>query len=83
MEWRLQPRPGPQAARVSRQRVILLAGLPGSGKTTVAVQLQSLGWVWVNQVHSSSLLSHCRCLCQSTTLELYSQHETLQPAMVP
>lgn len=56
MEWR----PGPQAAKTLRQRVILLAGLPGSGKTTVAGQLQSLGWVWVNQVRlwSSSL---CRC----------------------
>ncbi|BDA48138.1 probable bifunctional polynucleotide phosphatase/kinase at N-terminal half [Coccomyxa sp. Obi] len=49
MDWRAQSRSAAEIRKGSRQRVIILAGLPGSGKTTVAKQLQNLGWVWVNQ----------------------------------
>lgn len=40
-------KPGSKNAR----RVIVLAGLPGSGKTFVAKKLQAAGWIWINQVH--------------------------------
>ena len=36
------------------QQVIILAGLPGSGKTTLAHRLTSLGYVWINQVRIAS-----------------------------
>lgn len=29
--------------------MIVLMGLPGSGKTTLAMRLRQLGWVWINQ----------------------------------
>ena len=38
-------------ARLARRA---LAGLPGSGKTTLAHRLSSLGYVWINQVKSAS-----------------------------
>jgi broad-specificity NMP kinase len=38
------------------QRVIVLAGLPGSGKTFVAKRLQTVGWIWINQVYLTALM---------------------------
>ena len=43
------------------QRVIILAGLPASGKTTLSKRLADFGFVWINQVkvhqtiHTASL----------------------------
>ena len=36
-------------------RVLVLVGLPASGKTTLAHLLRSAGWAWVNQVPLSCL----------------------------
>jgi adenylylsulfate kinase-like enzyme len=51
MEWRTQ-KPKKQHSRRAQQRMIVLAGLPGAGKSTLAQRLQSVGWVIINQVHS-------------------------------
>ena len=43
------------------QRVVILAGLPASGKTTLSKRLGDFGFVWINQVgvtqstHTASL----------------------------
>ena len=40
--------------------MIVLAGLPGAGKSTLAQRLQSLGWVIINQVPSSVPIPFCQ-----------------------
>lgn len=48
------------------QRVVILAGLPASGKTTLSTRLRELGFAWINQVGHWRSTSCCskltRCL---------------------
>ena len=45
------PPPGP------RQRVAVLVGLPGCGKSRLAVELEGMGWVRVNQVRARGVVT--------------------------
>ena len=56
MEWRTQQPRRQQQQRETQQRMIVLAGLPGAGKSTLAQRLQALGWVVINQVQEQPLL---------------------------
>ena len=53
--------------RRPQRRVVILAGLPGSGKTTLALRLQTAVWVWINQV------SLCRAKLFMSATQLHCQ----------
>ena len=58
MEWKTQ-QPRRQHQRKAQQRMIVLAGLPGAGKSTLAQRLQAIGWVIINQVREQLPLRNC------------------------